>query len=131
MTFSIMTLSLNGLFATISIRDTQHNGTQNNNTQHWVPLCWVLRFIYCYAECRYADCHYAECRGALVFVVTPPKEPRLLSTTNVRVKFFGGILQFEIWYHFSHILPAVTFSKVVTFWMDSTPIQQYNYSELQ
>jgi hypothetical protein len=31
---------------------------------------------------------------------------------------------------FLYILPAVTFSKVVTFWMDSTPIQQYNYSEL-
>ncbi len=24
----------------------------------------MLRFIYCYAECRYADCYYASCRYA-------------------------------------------------------------------
>jgi len=32
MTFSIATLSLKGLFVTLSIRDTQDNGTQHNNT---------------------------------------------------------------------------------------------------
>ena len=36
---------------TVSISDTQLNNA--------LPLRWVLRFIYCYAECR-----YAECRGA-------------------------------------------------------------------
>ncbi len=24
----------------------------------------MLRFSYCYAECRYAECHYAECHYA-------------------------------------------------------------------
>jgi len=27
-----------------------------------LPLFWVSRLIYCYAECRYDECHYAECR---------------------------------------------------------------------
>ncbi len=48
------------------ISDIQHNDTL---ALCWMSLCWVLRFIYCYAEihyakCDYAKCHYAECRGA-------------------------------------------------------------------
>jgi hypothetical protein len=41
MTFSIMTLSIKGLFVTLSINVNQHN-----NTLYRVPLC------YYYAECR-------------------------------------------------------------------------------
>jgi hypothetical protein len=47
---------MKGLLATLSITAR-------------VPLCSVLRFIYCYAECRYAECHYAECRGAILTVL--------------------------------------------------------------
>ncbi len=50
---------------------TQHNGTQHNGTQHYgtqhnntLPLSWMSRFIFYYAECRYAGRHYAECRYA-------------------------------------------------------------------
>ncbi len=42
--------------------DTHQDDTQHNDTQHnliTLPLCWMSRFIYCYAESR-----YAECRGA-------------------------------------------------------------------
>jgi hypothetical protein len=65
-TFSIMTLNIIGLFATLSVNDTQH-------TQHNSIACHYAAFrdFYCYAEwryavcrypdCRYAECHYAEC----------------------------------------------------------------------
>ncbi len=61
LTFRIMTLSMKGLYATVSINNTQHNNT--------LPLClvslsWVSRFIYYYAECHCAECCYAESRGA-------------------------------------------------------------------
>jgi len=57
-------------------RHTQHNDIQQNDTRHrglisdtqpfcWMLLCWVSRFIYCYAECHYAECRYTECRGAV------------------------------------------------------------------
>ncbi len=53
---------------------TQHNGIQQNPTQHkeliydnqqnkTLPLCWMYRFICSYAECHYTECCYAECRG--------------------------------------------------------------------
>ena len=41
-TFSLMTLSLKGLYVTLSIKDTKHNNA--------LPLCWVSHLIYCYAE---------------------------------------------------------------------------------
>ncbi len=50
------TLSIKGLFATLSINDFQHNNT--------LTLRWVSRFICCYADCRYGECHYAECHYA-------------------------------------------------------------------
>jgi hypothetical protein len=40
-----MALSIMGLFATLSIIDTEH-------------------LFNCYVECRYAKCRYAECHGA-------------------------------------------------------------------
>ncbi len=58
-TLRIFTLTIKGLFVTLSI-----NGTQHYNTLYWVQLCRVLRFIYCYTECRYAECHFAECHFA-------------------------------------------------------------------
>ncbi len=52
-TFRITTLSIIGLFATLSISDAHFS-----NIERLYAECPVY---YCYAECRYADCHYAEC----------------------------------------------------------------------
>ncbi len=41
-TLSIMTLSIKGLYATLSINDSEHNNAL-----------------------QYAECHYGECRGAI------------------------------------------------------------------
>jgi len=125
MTFSmttliIMTLNLKGLSATRSIM--------------------AIKITRCIIECHYAECSlsFIVMLSVVMLKVVAPvyllsHHPRslgyLVQPTTVKVKFFGGILQFEIWYHFLYILPAVTFSKVVTFCMDLTPIQQYNYSE--
>jgi hypothetical protein len=63
-TFSIMTLNLKSLFVTVvSLNFIQHNWPLALKTYR-VPLCWVSRFIYCYAECHYAECWYAECHYA-------------------------------------------------------------------
>jgi hypothetical protein len=51
-----VTLSIMGLFVTLSINDTQHN----NNLQ-WVPLYWISHFIYCNTKCHYEGCIYAGC----------------------------------------------------------------------
>ncbi len=56
--FSITTLSIKGLYVTLSISDTQHNNA--------LPLWWVSRFIYYYAEGR-----YAKCWGAIILPVFP------------------------------------------------------------
>jgi len=56
--------------------DIRYNGIRHTDTQHKrltrdaqhnnaLPLCWVSRFVYCYAECHYAECRSAGCRGAL------------------------------------------------------------------
>ncbi len=49
-----MTLSIKGLFVTLSIHDTEH----------YKALLLVSHFVCCYAECHFAECHYAECCGA-------------------------------------------------------------------
>ncbi len=59
-----MALSIKGLFATLSIKDRQHN-----NTTIILSVFMLSVAFYCHAECRYAECHYAkchlvECRGA-------------------------------------------------------------------
>ncbi len=41
---------------TLRINNTQHNSV--------LPICWGLRFSYCYAEWHYAECRYTECRCA-------------------------------------------------------------------
>ncbi len=46
---------------TLSLNDTHHSKAL---PFCWVSLCWVLRFIYHYAECNYAECRYTECRYA-------------------------------------------------------------------
>ncbi len=61
MTLSIMTLGIKGFYVTFSINNAQHNNA--------LPLCWILPFIYYYAECKYTECqygrcHYAECQYA-------------------------------------------------------------------
>jgi len=63
MTFSITTLSIISLFATLSINDIQHYGYR-------VPSAVNLStaFYHCYADCHYAECRYAECRGATLRV---------------------------------------------------------------
>ncbi len=52
MTFTITTLSIKGLFGTISLSNTQHDETQH------------ISIEYHYGERHYAECRYAECRGA-------------------------------------------------------------------
>ncbi len=56
-----MTLSIMGLFVTVSINDIPHNGTQQTSIEFYITE--FLDFLL-YAECPYAECHYAECRGA-------------------------------------------------------------------
>jgi hypothetical protein len=57
MTFSTTTLSIKGLFGTITLSNTQHDETQHISIEYH----YGERH---YAECRYAECRYAECRGA-------------------------------------------------------------------
>jgi len=42
--FGATTLSIRGLFVTVSINDTEHNNA--------LLLCWVSHFIYYFAECQ-------------------------------------------------------------------------------
>jgi hypothetical protein len=65
MTFRIMSLSIKGLFVTLSIKDTQMKDTQHNKN---AIMQW--QFSYYYAEYRYAECCYAEYRGAVSIVST-------------------------------------------------------------
>jgi hypothetical protein len=70
-TFSIMILSIKCIFETLS-KTTFSITTLSITVQ--VALCWVLWFIYCYAECcilfivmlsiTMLNFHYAECLGA-------------------------------------------------------------------
>ncbi len=59
-----MTLSMKGLFVTLTINDTQHNKT---------VIMLSVAFIYCYPERLYAECHYAVSHGA--------QEPSLKGST--------------------------------------------------
>ncbi len=49
------TLSIMGLFKTLSINDTPCKDTQHNVNQH-------TSSERCYAECHYAEGFYADCR---------------------------------------------------------------------
>jgi hypothetical protein len=60
MTFSMTTLIIKGLVATLSINDAQHN----NILPYWVQFCWVSLFIN-----GYANCPHAERRGAINWLV--------------------------------------------------------------
>jgi hypothetical protein len=51
-----MTLSIEVLFVTLGINDTQHNKTYHYAECH-------------YGECHYAECHYAECRVSFVVML--------------------------------------------------------------
>ncbi len=70
-TLSIMTLSVRGLYVTLSISDSQHKWHSTLQLWHYAEChyaeCRVLFIImaecHC-AECHYAECHYAECRSA-------------------------------------------------------------------
>jgi hypothetical protein len=46
-----MTLTFKGLFVTLGINDTQHNGTL-------------------YVECYYIECHEAECRDLFIIMLS-------------------------------------------------------------
>ncbi len=82
------TLRTKGLFATLSIT--------------WVPLCWVLRFIYCYAEC-----HYTECRGAFAiasgtkkisFMAKIPARSTFVSPPRLKFILVSSKIQFfSVW----------------------------------
>ncbi len=57
-----MTLSMLGLFATLSINDTQLSSNECYYADCPIFYCYVK---YRYAECRYAERRYAECRYRL------------------------------------------------------------------
>jgi hypothetical protein len=60
MTFSIMTLSIKGLFSTLCINNIQHSITTLG-----IMLSVVMEsVISCYNECCYVECHNAECHYA-------------------------------------------------------------------
>jgi len=92
MTLSIMTLGIKGFYVTFSINNAQHNNA--------LPLCWILPFIYYYAECKYtecqygrchyAECQYAECRGTIY------KSLSSLGSGACSVKLFGVMFK---WCH--------------------------------
>ncbi len=69
--FSIMTLSIKGVFATPSINDTQHSGTQYRALLCWVSLCWLLHFIYCLAKTPNPHHLCIWALGTKVFYVLP------------------------------------------------------------
>jgi hypothetical protein len=48
MILSIMTISVTGLYVTLSINDTRHKST--------LPLCCVTMVGVLFAECHYAEC---------------------------------------------------------------------------
>jgi hypothetical protein len=55
MTFSIITLNIKELIATLGIKDIYHNGTMLS-----VILLSIV-FTYCYAMCHNAEHRYAKC----------------------------------------------------------------------
>ena len=61
MTLSITTLSIMGLFATLSITEL-----------HAIMLSVILSvaLFYCYAECRYAHCRRSLVNGAMTLSIT-------------------------------------------------------------
>ncbi len=84
-----MTLVIMDLIATLSLNDTQHNGTRHKN---WMLLCLVSHFECHYAECHYDKCRYSECRGA----------------NNIPAKFVQNPPQFRD-YVFSYVLISLQF----------------------
>ncbi len=64
-TFSMITLSIKGLYVTLSICDIQHN---NALPLWWLSLFWVSHFIYDYAECCYDEYRFVLYTIILIFV---------------------------------------------------------------
>jgi hypothetical protein len=55
-----MTISMQGLYVTLSISDTQYE-----RLCHYAVLRFIYYYIEClYVECLHANCHYAECHYA-------------------------------------------------------------------
>jgi hypothetical protein len=70
MTFSIITLSIKGLYVALSINNTQHTNPLQYADSHYAECRVLFVVMLCrsaachFAECRYAECRYTECRGA-------------------------------------------------------------------
>ncbi len=62
-TFSLVTLSMMGSFATLTITDTVLMAF--STIAHYVMLSVASRLLKCYAECHYVECRYADRRGTL------------------------------------------------------------------
>jgi hypothetical protein len=72
MTFSILTLSINGLFATLGIKTFGINDTQHNSASTIMLIVIMLNvalYLF-YVESRCAECCYAECRCADVIILS-------------------------------------------------------------
>jgi hypothetical protein len=94
-TFSMTTLSIIGLFATISINDNRHKTLcEHYDTQYLVKLCWVPQLLKCYAErhyaeCHYAESHYAECHYAECHGAAPRAKGSLKGATPLIITTFS------------------------------------------
>jgi hypothetical protein len=98
-TLSITTLSIKGLYVTLSVSDSQHNNA--------LPIFWVSRFIYYYAECHYTKCHYAACRRA---EIVKCQFATIVSQTMIVIVFLT-IRSKTLYYHFLKIKTSLmTFS---------------------
>jgi hypothetical protein len=75
---SITSLSIRGLYVTVSINDTQHSITmlclfdECHHAECHYAECY-------YAECYYAECYYAECHALFDIMLSIANEPIMLS----------------------------------------------------
>ncbi len=85
-TFSIMRLSIKGLFVTLNISDSQHkwDSALICSAVMLNVVMLSVAFYYHHAECHYAKCRCAECRSAFLncntFSVAPSVTNNVLKT---------------------------------------------------
>ncbi len=64
MTFTIMALSIEDLFVTFSMKNTEEN-----KTLLLCECCVLFIAEFCYAECYFAENHFAECHFPNVIIL--------------------------------------------------------------
>ncbi len=108
MILSRMILSTVGLFAALSISDTQHDNIQCRYAGccyaecrifllFWTSLCCVFHFyaVFQHAECHSAERHSAECRGAVMCVSHDRYSCNILQLLQIMMHLKG---QFALWF---------------------------------